>query len=48
MSVKSTPRTMRSAIVKVASALRYSSTTKTPAMSPLKMYLEVEYQLLPM
>ena len=35
-AVKSTPRTMRSAIVKVASALRYSSTTKTPAMSPLK------------
>ena len=35
-AVKSTPRTMRSAIAKVASVLRYSSTTKTPAMSPLK------------
>jgi hypothetical protein len=35
-AVKSTPRTMRSAIAEVASVLRYSSTTKTPAMSPLK------------
>jgi len=35
-AVKSTPRTMRSAMAEVASALRYSSTTKTPAMSPLK------------
>ncbi len=35
-AVKSTPRTMASAIAEVASVLRYSSTTKTPAMSPLK------------
>ena len=35
-AVKSTPRTMRSAIAEVASVLRYSSTTKTPATSPLK------------
>jgi len=35
-AVKSTPRTMRSAIAEVASVLRYSSTTKTPAMSPFK------------
>jgi hypothetical protein len=35
-AVKSTPRTMRSAMAEVASVLRYSSTTKTPAMSPLK------------
>jgi hypothetical protein len=35
-AVKSTPRTMRSAITEVASVLRYSSTTKTPAMSPFK------------
>ena len=34
--VKSTPRTMASARAEVASVLRYSSTTKTPAMSPLK------------
>jgi hypothetical protein len=35
-AVKSTPRTMRSAMAEVAPVLRYSSTTKTPAMSPLK------------
>jgi hypothetical protein len=35
-TVKSTPHTMRSAMTEVASVLRYSSTTKTPAMSPLK------------
>jgi hypothetical protein len=35
-AVQSTPHTMRSAIAEVASVLRYSSTTKTPAMSPLK------------
>jgi hypothetical protein len=35
-TVKSTPRTMRSAMAEVAPVLRYSSTTKTPAMSPLK------------
>jgi hypothetical protein len=35
-AVKSTPHTMRSAIAEVASVLRYSSTTKTPAMSPFK------------
>ncbi len=35
-AVKSTPRTMRSAMAEVASVLRYSSTTKTPAMSPFK------------
>ncbi len=35
-AVKSTPRTIRSAMAEVAPVLRYSSTTKTPAMSPLK------------
>jgi hypothetical protein len=35
-AVKSTPRTMRSAMAEVAFVSRYSSTTKTPAMSPLK------------
>ena len=35
-AVKSTPRTMRSAMAEVVLVLRYSSTTKTPAMSPLK------------
>jgi hypothetical protein len=46
-SVKSTPRTMRSAMAEVASVLRYSSTTKTPAMSPLK-YASDDPLLLPM
>ena len=36
-AVKSTPRTMRSAMTEVASVLRYSSTTKTPAISPLRL-----------
>ena len=31
-AVKSTPHTMRSAMAEVACVLRYSSTTKTPAM----------------
>jgi hypothetical protein len=35
-AVTSTPRTMRSTIADVASVSRYSSTTKAPAMSPLK------------
>ena len=35
-AVKSTPCFMRSAMADVAAVLRYSSTTKTPAMSPLK------------
>ena len=33
--VKFTPRTMASAMPEVVFVLRYSSTTKTPAMSPL-------------
>jgi hypothetical protein len=37
VTVKSTPRTMASAMAEVASVLRYSSTTKTPAISPLKV-----------
>jgi hypothetical protein len=36
VSVKSTPRTMALAIALVAFVLRYSSTTNTPPMSPLK------------
>ena len=36
VAVKSTPRTMALAIALVAFVLRYSSTTNTPAMSPLK------------
>ena len=36
VSVKSSPRTMRLAMAEVASVLMYSSTTKRPAMSPLK------------
>jgi hypothetical protein len=39
VAVKSTPRTMASAMAEVASVLRYSSTTKTPAISPLKFRL---------
>jgi hypothetical protein len=39
VAVKSTPRTMASAMAEVVSALRYSSTTKTPAISPLKFRL---------
>jgi hypothetical protein len=39
VAVKSTPRTMASAMAVVVSALRYSSTTKTPAISPLKFRL---------
>ena len=39
MAVKSTPRTMASAMAEVVSVLRYSSTTKTPAISPLKFRL---------
>jgi hypothetical protein len=35
-AVKSTPRTMRSAMADVASMLKYSSTTNTPATSPLR------------
>ena len=35
-AVKSTPHTMRSAMAEVVSVPRYSSTTKTPAMSPLR------------
>jgi hypothetical protein len=35
-AVKSTPRTMRSAMSEVVLVPRYSSTTKTPAMSPFK------------
>jgi hypothetical protein len=34
--VKSWPNTMASTIAEVVSALRYSSSTYTPAMSPLK------------
>ena len=37
VAVKSTPRTMASAMAEVASVLRYSSTTKTPAISPLRL-----------
>ena len=37
VAVKSTPRTMASAMAEVVSVLRYSSTTKTPAISPLKV-----------
>jgi hypothetical protein len=36
VSVKSTPRNMVSTIAEIAAELRYSSTTNTPAMSPLK------------
>jgi hypothetical protein len=39
VAVKSTPRTMASAMAEVVSVLRYSSTTKTPAISPLKFRL---------
>jgi hypothetical protein len=39
VAVKSTPRTMASAMAEVVSALRYASTTKTPAISPLKFRL---------
>ena len=36
VSVKSSPRTMRLVMAEAASVLMYSSTTKRPAMSPLK------------
>jgi hypothetical protein len=39
VAVKSTPRTMASAIAEIAFVLRYSSTTNTPATSPLKYSL---------
>ena len=39
VAVKSTPRTRASAMADVVSVLRYSSTTKTPAISPLKFRL---------
>jgi hypothetical protein len=39
VAVKSMNRTMASAMTEVVSVLRYSSTTKTPAISPLKFRL---------